>query len=254
MTQEPRPRPTSSRFLVHAGISRVRRWPPLRAGLPGVLRPRLVRLCAILPLVAAAACGGDSDAAPGHAPEDDTDWSVVIFAPPEQDAFWERLQALCGRAFPGRLALEPPGDDMLAGAGQLVAHFRECDFDEMRIPFHVEHEVRATWDRSRTWVLSRSDEGLDLRHDHRMRHGSEDASNWYGGWTTNAGSPERQDFIRFEGEQDASVRGWRMEIEPGVRFSYGTIRDWEWTWRVDFDLSRTVPPPPAPWGYGEAGR
>jgi hypothetical protein len=36
---------------------------------------------------------------------------------------------------------------------------------------------------------------------------------------------------------------------PGERYTYGTIRGGEWTWRVDFDLSRTVPAPPAPWGH-----
>jgi len=66
-----------------------------------------------------------------------------------------------------------------------------------------------------------------------------------------AGTPNRQEFIYREVEYpDGSTRGWRIEIEPEERYTYGTIRNGEWTWRVDFDLTRALrDEPPPPWGY-----
>jgi len=52
---------------------------------------------------------------------------------------------------------------------------RSCTEEEIRIPFHVGE------DRSRTWVLSRSDSGFRLVHDHRHEDGSADAITGYGG-------------------------------------------------------------------------
>jgi hypothetical protein len=43
--------------------------------------------------------------------------------------------------------------------------------------------------------------------------------------------------------------GWRIEIEPGRRYAYGTTHDGDYDWRVEFDLGRSVPhPAPLPWG------
>lgn len=167
----------------------------------------------------------------------------------QQDAFLQNLASHCGDAFPGSLTLEPPGDDMLEGDELLVVHFRECATDELRLPFHIE-SLDGVWDRSRTWVIRRSEDRLELRHDHRRPDGSEDDVTWYGGFTEAVGTPTRQEFIVRDREYpDGSTRGWRLEIEPGIRYTYGTIRNGEWTWRVDFDLSRPLDePPPPPWG------
>jgi hypothetical protein len=172
---------------------------------------------------------------------------------PARDAFWANLAHHCGRAFAGGLVLEPPGDAMLTGEETLIVHFRECGEDEMKLPFHIEVDADG-WDRSRTWVLRRHADGLELRHDHRRPDGSEDDVTWYGGRTHAPGSAERQEFVYEERRaDDGSVLGWRIEILPDERYTYGTIRGEEWTWRVDFDLSRDVPAPPAPWGHEEAG-
>lgn len=167
---------------------------------------------------------------------------------PEPEAFWQHLAAHCGQAFPGRLVTAPPGDTMLDGTETLVVHVRQCDADTLRLPFHI---GRADgWDRSRTWVFTRTLDGLELRHDHRRPDGTKDDVTDYGGTTRTAGTPYRQEFILAERTAaDGSVLGWRVEVEPGVRYTYGTIRGAAWTWRVDFDLTSPVPPPPAPWGY-----
>jgi hypothetical protein len=166
-----------------------------------------------------------------------------------QQAFWANLSRYCGRAYPGRLTLEPPGDEMLTGTEQLIVHFRECGADTLKLPFHIEKEAEQAWDRSRTWVFMRTATGLELRHDHRHEDGTPNESTWYGGHTREPGTANRQEFVLAERRAaDGSLLGWRVEVVPGERYTYGTIRGGEWTWRVDFDLSRSVPTPPAPWG------
>jgi len=168
-----------------------------------------------------------------------------------RDAFWDNLARHCGSAYPGRLVTAPPGDTMLSGTEDLVVHFRQCSADTLRLPFHIEREATADWDRSRTWIYTRTADGLELRHDHRQPDGSDDDVTGYGATTLEPGSANRQEFILTERTApDGSPLGWRVEIEPGDRYTYGTTRGGEWTWRVDFDLSDPLAaPPPAPWGY-----
>lgn len=165
--------------------------------------------------------------------------------------FMANLARHCGEAFPGTLTLEPPGDDMLTGDEQLLVHFRDCEPHEVRIPFHVEVQDGQQWDRSRTWYVIRHDDRLELRHDHRRDDGSESARTWYGGFTAGDGSANRQDFLSPERSEAAGVTvGWRIEIEPGVRYAYGTTYDGDYDWRVDFDLSQPLHgPAPLPWGH-----
>jgi len=163
--------------------------------------------------------------------------------PDEQEAFWSNLAQHCGQAFPGRLVRLPDGSVQFTGEEELVVHFRECGEERLRLPFHVDQ------DRSRTWIFTRTTAGLDLRHDHRLENGSPDPqSTWYGAPTWDNGSPTRQEFLR-ENLSDGVRTGWRVEILPGERYTYGTIRDGEWNFRADFDLTTPVDPPPAPWGH-----
>jgi hypothetical protein len=171
-----------------------------------------------------------------------------------QGAFMANLAAHCGDHFPGRLTLEPEGDTMLTGTELLLVHFFECDVDEVRIPFHIETDAGDGWDRSRTWHVIRHDGRLELRHDHREPDGSESTRTWYGGFTETPGTATRQDFVSPERTAAAGAPvGWRIEIEPGVRYVYGTTRDGEYTWRIEFDLSRPhAEPVPPRWGHDRA--
>ncbi len=172
---------------------------------------------------------------------------------PEQlpfDQFFEALAEHCGNAYPGSLTLEPEGDEMLTGTELLIVHFRECDENRLKLPFHIEIEEDDSWDRSRTWIFTRHEEGLELRHDHRRPDGSDDEPTMYGGYSVDEGTASRQEFKSVpRSEEEGEFLGWRVEIIPGERYTYGTIRGDEWTWRVDFDLSESVDSPPAPWGH-----
>ena len=170
-----------------------------------------------------------------------------------QDAFFERLSALCGKAFAGRVAIDTPatpGDDPFAGKA-LVMHVRECNERELRIPFHVGD------DHSRTWVVTRTGSGLRLKHDHRHADGSSDAVTMYGGDTATAGTASRQEFpvdaesqamFAREGRTVSNTNVWAMEVHPGRTFVYELARPGGRMFRVEFDLVRAVAAPPAPWG------
>ena len=170
-------------------------------------------------------------------------------APEPRDAFWTALQDLCGQAFEGTVAESVPPDTLFAGR-TLVMHVRECSADRMRIPFHVGE------DRSRTWVLTRTEGGLRLKHDHRHADGSEDELTQYGGDTRGPGLPTRQSF-HADAETAAMLPAaatnvWTVEVEPGERFVYALRREGtDRRFRAEFDLSRPVAAPPPPWGARE---
>ena len=170
-----------------------------------------------------------------------------------QDAFFERLTAMCGKAFAGRVAVDvpaTPGPNAFADKA-LVMHVRECDEREVRIPFHIGE------DRSRTWVVTRTDRGLRLKHDHRHADGSDDASTMYGGDTAAAGTASRQEFpvdqysidmFARAGNTASATNTWAMEVEPGRAFVYELARPGGRLFRVEFDLARPIAAPSPPWG------
>lgn len=104
-----------------------------------------------------------------------------------QQAFFNRVASMCGARYEGESVFpEDPGD---AFRGQLlVAVIESCEVDEIRIPFLVGP------DSSRTWVLTRTAEGLQLKHDHRHEDGTPDEVTLYGGVATDPGSPLSQSF------------------------------------------------------------
>lgn len=164
-----------------------------------------------------------------------------------QDAFWTSLQSLCGHAFAGVLTEGSAADETFAKQ-RLVVHVRECSDTMIHIPFH------AGPDRSRTWIFTRTADGLRLKHDHRHEDGSEDQITQYGGDTRDAGTPARQQFYADAHTSAlipaAATNVWTVEVIPGEQFAYALRREGtDRRFRVEFDLAHTVAPPPAPWGY-----
>lgn len=173
----------------------------------------------------------------------------------DQDAasqFWQHLSQYCGQAYEGkRVIARDDRPDLLQGDEQLIVHFRECSDDLLALPFHI-GLADGSWDRSRTWRYSWHGERLELRHDHRLPSGEPDESNtMYGGLSIEQGTEQVQRFLFTERTaEDGSALGWRIEIVPGERYTYGTFSGDAWTWRLDFDLSKPLATtPPAPWGH-----
>ena len=171
-------------------------------------------------------------------------------APPSpQDQFFANLRALCGQSFAGRVVTTDAADASFASE-RLVMQVRECSDDEIRVPFHVSDN------RSRTWVITRTDTGLRLKHDHRHEDGSEDTLTQYGGDTTSEGTAERQEFpadafsrALFERNNipQSVTNVWAVEVHPGRKFVY-ELRRPNRHFRVEFDTTAPIPAPPAPWG------
>ncbi|ALO45280.1 alkyl/aryl-sulfatase [Pseudohongiella spirulinae] len=178
---------------------------------------------------------------------------VTNVAPTPADAFMANIAQYCGQSFSGRIvANNPPVDDDPFEGQSLVMQVRECTANEIRIPFHVGN------DHSRTWILTRTDDGLRLKHDHRHEDGSDDAVTMYGGDTEDVGTAMRQEFpvdqfsidmFTHEGLMVSLTNVWAMEIHPGRHFYYELARrDSDRLFRVEFDLGQPVSAPPPPWG------
>jgi len=210
------------------------------------LCPLFIR-CALIAVALLPACAKSPDSTPTAS----TDGAPAPAAEgPPAEAWWSHVSALCGKAFAGRLTSEDAVDADFADA-TMVMHIRRCEPARLEIPFHVDEN------RSRTWVLTRTDRGIQLQHDHRHEDGSKDVVTLYGGHTEEPGTEVSQYFPAdddskqlFEAnELNASVANvWSMEIVPSKRFSY-ILRRPERLFQVDFDLGQEVDPPPAPWGH-----
>ena len=169
------------------------------------------------------------------------------------DRFFATLARSCGKAFAGRIVAndpKPAAADPFDGK-TLIFHVRRCERDLIEMPFHVGD------DRSRTWVLTRKDGALTLKHDHRHQDGTPDPLTMYGGVTVKPGSPARQEFLADSETKDLFTRLklpaslpniWALEIEKGRRFVYELARPGR-LFRVEFDLTRKIPVPKAPWGH-----
>lgn len=167
----------------------------------------------------------------------------------EQLVFLSAFAPLCGQAFKGEVVTPDPGEEW--ENQDIIMHVRDCDEDEVRIPLHVGE------DRSRTWVISATDSGLSLQHNHLHEDGSADELSPYGGHTTNSGSAKSQSFavdaasvelFTEQGLTRSLQNVWTMAFHEGNQFSYSLTRA-ESTFEVRFDLDEPVAVPPAAWGY-----
>ena len=140
-----------------------------------------------------------------------------------QNQYFEGLKALCGARFEGEMTFPKDGQDSFAGK-LLVAHFDQCQEDQLRVPFLVGN------DRSRTWIFSRIEGGLQLKHDHRHQDGTPDEVNMYGGMANDSGTSLSQSFEADEHTAEvipaASTNIWTVSLDPsGNKLTYHLQRN-----------------------------
>jgi len=131
--------------------------------------------------------------------------------------------------------------------GDAIMHIWKVSESEIRIPFHIGEN------HSRTWVITRTNNGLRLKHDHRYKDGSDDKVTQYGGDTFAEGTPIRQEFSADKYTAELLPKSgkniWAMEIELDNRFIYELRREHEDRFfRVEFDLTTPVETPVLAWG------
>lgn len=161
----------------------------------------------------------------------------------------ENLRDLCGKSFSGKLAST---DEIYANTEfavqAMTMHVRTCSDTEIRIPFYVGDN------RSRTWIVSKTQTGLRLKHRHNHEDGQADAVTLYGGDTITAGTANRQEFPADQFSKDMFIREdmevsatniWAVEITADV-YAYELRRKGR-HFRVEFDLSKEVSTPLPPW-------
>ncbi len=161
--------------------------------------------------------------------------------PSPQDTFFANLSALCGNIFEGKVTTDDPADDTFRSQ-RLVMPVRDCSATDIGIPFAVGE------DRSRRWVITRTTDGLRLKHDHRDPEGVIHGYHMYGGDTADEGSAERQAFPVDQESIDQFIAGgvtvsttnvWAIEVHPGETFAYELRRE-NRHFRVEFDLTRPM--------------
>lgn len=163
-------------------------------------------------------------------------------------SLFEALSEHCGQSYAGSVDSDDPRDADWVSQ-RLVIEFRECSDDTIRIPLHVGE------DHSRTWVISRTEDGLRLKHDHRHEDGSEDVLTQYGGDTVGPVTGLRAEFPADEFSRELFVREgipvsadnvWSFTLTD-TTLTYALVRP-DRNFQAVFDLTETVDTPPPPWG------
>lgn len=159
--------------------------------------------------------------------------------------FWNRLAKLKGNSFEGEVIEAPEGDDFRGK--QLVMHVLDVKEDTIYIPFNVGDNL------SRTWILTKTEAGIQLKHDHRNEDGSDDEVTMYGGVATNTGFDT---LVMFPADQDTvdllprtATNVWWISVDD-KQFTYNLRRIGSTTqFSIGFDLDRPVKTPSRSWGW-----
>ncbi len=151
------------------------------------------------------------------------------------NGFFNHLSQYCGQSFEGKTVFpDDPGKDF-AGK-KLVMHVAECSDTEIRVPFKVGD------DTSRTWIISRTNKGLLLKHDHRHSDGTPDELTMYGGY---AAPKSLALAVSFEADvataimlPEAKTNVWTMSFDKEQKqFIYFLKRHNKPRYKAVFDLS-----------------
>lgn len=159
--------------------------------------------------------------------------------------FWDQLSSHCGKAYEGTL-MTPADNDPFSGQ-RLVMHVVDCGEGFIHIPFFVGE------DKSRTWVLTKENGLIKLKHDHRHADGTEDLVTQYGGTSPNSGMPGMQFFPADQETAEliphASANVWWITLDE-TSFTYNLRRiGTDRFFSVKFDLTREVESPGPAWGW-----
>lgn len=163
---------------------------------------------------------------------------------PNSKIFLEQFQSLAGKYFEGEIVEGGKAGDGFTGK-KLLMQVMSYDDREVKIPFYVGE------DKSRTWILSYSNNVLTLKHDHRQEGGTPDKITFYGGTASNEGSVHTQ---VFPADQEtcqlidyACQNVWWITMD-GTTYTYNLRRiGSDRLFTVKFDLTKPVASDYKPW-------
>lgn len=182
---------------------------------------------ALILAVLITSCNSNSDQKPSE--------SENVVSVSSESAFFQSLAERCGDVYYGNSVYPDDPNHELYGA-ELKMTIESCTENEIRIPFQVNE------DRSRTWILTLSDEGLLFKHDHRYEDGTPHDLTNYGGWAANGGSPTKMSFPAdsetAEMLPEAATNVWTMELDlENNQFTYFLERHSQPRYRAAFSLN-----------------
>jgi hypothetical protein len=162
------------------------------------------------------------------------------------DQFWKKLKEHCGKTFEGTVTSGATANDGFSGK-RLAMHVLSCSESQLLIPFNVGEN------RSRTWILTKVKDRIELKHDHRHEDGTSDAVTMYGGTTTNSGLPG---IAVFPADQltattipAAATNVWWITIN-NTTFTYNLRRiGSDRLFTVTFDITKPIEKPLPSWGW-----
>ncbi len=170
-------------------------------------------------------------------------FSLQVHAQPTkaQKAFLKQFEEFSGQSFSGDV-LSPLKDNNPFKGQKLQITVGNSVNGQVRIPFAVGN------DKSRTWVISLSETGLLLKHDHRHADGSPDEVTNYGGYASVNGTALSQNFPADEFTAKlipaAAANVWTLEFDHRKNtLDYILRRNGELRFHARFFLSRPIKTP-----------
>ena len=162
------------------------------------------------------------------------------------DQLWQKLKQHCGKTYEGTVTSGATTNDGFSGK-RLVMHVLSREENQLSIPFNVGEN------RSRTWILTKANDRIELKHDHRHEDGTNDDVTMYGGTTTNSGLPG---IAVFPADQmtattipAAATNVWWITIN-NTTFTYNLRRiGSDRLFTVTFDITKPVEKPLPSWGW-----
>lgn len=152
-------------------------------------------------------------------------------------AFFNELKSLEGKTFYGRAIYMPDTTNSNDFWGkELKFTVNKSKKSVLRLPFDVGEN------KSRTWVLTKSKNGIQLKHDHRHEDGSPDSISNYGGDSDTKISTELTQYFPADAFTAklipaAATNRWIMQFSPDKKkFYYILERNNTLRFKAEFNL------------------
>lgn len=136
------------------------------------------------------------------------------------DQFFENLKSLKGKTVYGRAIYMPDTTQTNDFWGkELSFTVQQSKRSELRMPFHVGEN------KTRTWILKKTGNGIQLKHDHRHSDGSQDSITNYGGDSDPAAGTALIQYFPADSFTaglipSAAKNRWIMEFSPDKKRLY----------------------------------